>query len=95
VAEAAVAAIVPRFGPLATTPSVNNVPTQEFLCYMDSHEGVIKMFKDSLDLQWPEDEPAMKQHITDMDWSLARKSKLYVRRDIEKEGSSQKRLRTD
>jgi hypothetical protein len=62
---------------------------------MVSHEGVIKMFKDSLDLQWPEDEPATKQHIPDMDWWSARKSKSYVRRDIEKEGSSQKRLRTD
>jgi hypothetical protein len=87
--------IILRFGPLATTPSVNNAPTQEFLHYMDSHKGVIKMFKDSLDLQWPEDEPATKQHITDMDWLLARKSKLYVRRDIEKEGSLQKRLRMD
>jgi hypothetical protein len=95
VAEAAVAAIVPRFGPLATTPSVNNAPTQEFLHYIISHEGVIKMFKDSLNLQWPEDEPAMKQDIPDMDWSSARKSKSYVGRDIEKEGSSQKRLRTD
>jgi hypothetical protein len=93
VAEAV--AIVSRFGLLATTPFVNNTPTQEFLRYMDSHEGVIKMFKDSLDLQWPEDEPATKQHISDMDWLSARKSKSYVGRDIEKEGSSQKRLCTD
>jgi hypothetical protein len=64
---AAAAAIVLRFGPLATTPSVNNAPTQEFLRYMISHEGVIKMFKDSLNHQWPEDEPATKQHIPDMD----------------------------
>jgi hypothetical protein len=89
------AAIVPSFGLLATTPSVNNAPTQEFLHYMDSHEGVINMFKDSLYLQWPKDEPATKQHIPDMDWPLARKSKSYVGRDIKKEGSSQKRLHTD
>jgi hypothetical protein len=95
VAAVVMVAIFPRFGPLATTPSVNNALTQEFLCYMDSHEGVIKMFKDSLDLQWPKDEPATKQHITDMDWLLARKSKSYVRRNIKKEGSSQKWLRTD
>jgi hypothetical protein len=94
-ARVAEATIVPSFGLLATTPSVNNAPTQEFLHYMDSHEGVINMFKDSLYLQWPEDEPATKQHIPDMDWPLARKSKLYIRRDIEKEGSSQKRLHMD
>jgi hypothetical protein len=46
VAVAAAVAIVLKFGPLATTPSVNNAPTQEFLYYMISHEGVIKMFKD-------------------------------------------------
>jgi hypothetical protein len=94
VAEAE-AAIVPRFGLLATTPSVNNALTQEFLHFMDSHEGVINMFKESLYLQWPEDEPATKQHIPDMYWLFARKSKSYVGRDIEKEGSSQKRLRMD
>jgi hypothetical protein len=62
---------------------------------MDSHEGVIDMFRDSLHLQWPEVEPAMKQDIADVDWPLAKKSKSYVGRVIEKEGSLQKRLCMD
>ena len=92
---------VPSFGPLAPTPSMDEVRIKDFLRFLDNHEGVIGIFRDSLSLDWPKDEPAMKQDIAHTGreglYSSSKRSKSsYLGKDIRKEGSSsQKHLRTE
>ena len=86
------------FGRLAPTPSIDEVQMKDFLRFLDNHEGVISIFRDSLSLDWPKDEPAMKQDIAHtrregLYSSFKRSKSSYLGKDIGKEGSSsQKRL---
>jgi hypothetical protein len=100
-AAAAATTTVPIFGPRVPTSSVDEAPIKDFLRFLDTHEGVIGIFTASLLHGWPEDEPAMKQYIAHTEReglyssSKSKRSKSYYGKDVGKEGSSQKRLRTE